>query len=504
MSRRAAIAVDLGAESCRVSLLRWVGEEPRLQLVHRLPNGPVRDAEGSLRWPLEQICAAMDAGIARCAALAPEGVASLAVDGWAVDYVRLGEDGTPVAAPYCYRDARHAAAAEQLHGRIGPERLRAITGVEPQTLNTVYQLHADRLAGLMEQRWLQLPEYLLHRWGGEPVAEYTNATHTQLIDVQTRTWSEEIFSAAGLDVRCAPRLVEPGTVVGRLGGPLAQLPGLEDVVLIAPACHDTASAIAGIAETGEDWAYISCGTWSLVGTLLRGPESLAVKRAGNGTWKVTGEITGKVTGLLAGQFTRQFTRLGAVGGATCMHKGMNGMWILKQCMDTWAAAGEPWAIGALLEAAACLDAPENLLDIDDPTLLEMGAMPARVNAQRRAAGLAPLDASSTGAPAMVCLLMHSLAARNAEVLAQVAAHTGKQLRRVVMVGGGAQNGLLRRLIAERSGLAVVSGPCESATIGNFAVQCAVLENGDGGRGAAFAKAVASWAGRLGAVPLEAG
>lgn len=476
MSRRASIAVDLGAESCRVSLLRWEGEEPRLQLVYRMANGPERDAAGALRWPLERICLGVEAGIQRCAELAPEGIGSIAVDGWAVDYVRLNEEGAAVEAPYCYRDARNPAAAALLHERIAPERLREVTGVEQQAINTVYQLYADRVAAVPQQPWLQLPEYVLYRLGGERVAEYTNASHTQLIDLQTRTWSEEICDAAGLDMACAPRLVEPGAVLGKLRGRLAQQRGLEDVTLIAPACHDTASAIAGIAETGDDWAYISCGTWSLVGKLLRQPLNTAAVRADN------------------------FTNLGAVGGATCFHKGMNGMWILKQCMDAWADEGKPWAIGTLLDAAACVNAPTQLLEIDDPALLEMGGMPRRVNAQRVAAGLAPLDERSEGAPAMVCLLMHSLAARNAEVLARVAEHTGRPLRRVVMVGGGAQNALLRRLIAERTGLSVVSGPSESATIGNFAVQCAVMAGGDACV-EGFAEVVAGWAARLGEAPL---
>lgn len=469
---RASIAIDLGAESCRISLLRWVDGSPELQLVHRFPNGPVRAADGSLRWPLANILNGVEDGIRRCATLAPEGIVSLAVDGWAVDYVRLDEQGNLLEEPFCYRDERNRHAADALHQRLPAERMREITGIEQQPLNTVYQLYADRLSQRPPSRWLNLPEYLLYRWGAEPVAEHTNASHTQLVDLFAANWSREIFRAAELDLSLAPRLIPPGTLLGKLSGPLASLPALADTALIAPACHDTASAIAGIAQPDEDWAYISCGTWSLVGTLVRQPLNSPSVREDN------------------------FTNLGAVGGATCFHKGINGLWILKQCMDHWAVGGEPWSIVDLLGAANLQDPPLDLLQIDDPTLLGMGNMPAVINAQRTAAGLHPLAEDRDAAPQMVSLLLHSLAARYAEVIDRIRVHSGKTLRRIVMVGGGAQNAMLRRLTAERTGLEVITGPSESSTVGNLAVQRAALETLYPASSPEFAQEVALFAARL--------
>ena len=170
-----------------------------------------------------------------------------------------------LADPFCYRDERTVRSEVLLHEEIAPERLRELTGVQLLRINTLYQLYADALhSSSQRQPWLNLPEYVLSRWGGVRVAEYTNATHTQMVNLATRQWCGEIFGAAMLDLACAPELVPPGTEVGRLHGPLAELPALRDTVLIAPACHDTASAIAGIPASDDDWAYISSGTWSLV------------------------------------------------------------------------------------------------------------------------------------------------------------------------------------------------------------------------------------------------
>ncbi len=475
--QRASIAVDLGAESCRVSLLRWIDGRPELQLVHRFINGPTRVADRSLRWPFAEILRGLEDGIRTCARLAPEGVRSLAVDGWAVDYIRLNENGVAIEEPFCYRDERTLAATAALHARVAPERLREITGIEQRPLNTLYQLYADKLEGRDAVRWLNLPEYCLHRWGAEPIAEYTNASHTELVDLYARNWSREIFRAAGLDITCAPRIVPPGTLLGKLTGPLAGVGGLGDVELIAPACHDTASAIAGIAETGDDWAYLSCGTWSLVGTLTRGPLNSPSVRADN------------------------FTNLGAVGGATCFHKSVNGMWMLKQCTEHWSRTHSPWELADLLRAAEAEPAPRHLLRVDDPSLLGLGDMPGRINAQLAAAGQPPIPPQRDTAPATVSLLLHSLAARYAEVLERVRVHSGKPLQRLVMVGGGAQNAMLRRLTAETTGLEVVAGPAESSTMGNLAVQLAVLEGSDPASASEFSFAVAQWAKHIGDAEL---
>src|SRR5260370_12899974 len=266
--KRASIAVDVGAESCRVSLLRWVADTAEITLVHRFANAP-REVSGGLHWDLEMIEAGLDQGLRQCAAIAEEGVRSIAVDGWAVDYARVDVNGKALADPFCYRDERTVKAERALHRKISAERLREVTGVQLIRINTLYQLYADGLQGLPEGRqWLNLPEYILSRWGGARVAEHTNATHTQMVELYQRQWCREIFSAAHLDLACAAKIVPPGTEIGRVSGALAELPALRDTGLIAPPRHDTASAIAGIPARGNALACISSGTWSLVCTLL--------------------------------------------------------------------------------------------------------------------------------------------------------------------------------------------------------------------------------------------
>jgi len=308
-SKPVLVAVDLGAESCRVSLLRWIDGPPEIRLVHRFANSATNRGNG-LHWGIAAICEGVEEGLRTCAQLAPDGIDAIGVDGWAVDYVRLGPGGQPVADPFCYRDERNVAALTQVHSRIAPERLYQLTGAQIITLNTLYQLSADRHED-QNLPWLNLPEFLLHRLGGRRVSEYTNATHTQLLNVQDHSWSAEIFEAAGLDISAAPPLVKPGTDLGQLKGTLASLPAFRNTRLIAPACHDTASAIAGIPAQGDDWAFISSGTWSLVGCVL---DSACVSEAARNA---------------------NFSNQGGVGGKIYFLKNVNGMWLLRQCMEHW-------------------------------------------------------------------------------------------------------------------------------------------------------------------------
>jgi rhamnulokinase len=467
---RALIAVDLGAESCRVSLLRWVEGKPEIALVHRFANAP-REVDGGLHWDLKMIETGLDDGLRRCAEIAKEGVLSIAVDGWAVDYARVDAEGKALADPFCYRDERTIKAERALHRKIGPEKLRELTGVQLIRINTLYQLYADQLQRLPEGRqWLNLPEYILSRWGGARVAEHTNATHTQMVELYQRQWCREIFSAAQLDLAAAPKLVPPGTEIGKLSGRLAELWAYRDTVLIAPACHDTASAIAGIPATGNDWAYISSGTWSLVGTVLEQPRNGAAAAEEN------------------------FTNLGAVGGRICFHKNVNGMWLVRQCIEKWAAEGRTWTVPELVAAAERVAKPHGLLDVDDPDLLLAGRMPQRINAQRKRKGFEALDEGPENAPEFASLIFHSLASRYAKVLDRVAFHSGKKLKRLFVVGGASQNDFLNRLTKEATGLELSRGAAESSTVGNFAVQMAVLEGSRDAVTGAYAEQVSRWAG----------
>jgi rhamnulokinase len=461
--RLAMVAVDLGAESCRVSLLRWSDGIPHITLVHRIPNGPVAQGE-QLRWDLQAIWAGVVEGLRRCAGIAVEGIASIAVDGWATDYVRLNEEGVAGSNPFCYRDPRTIAAERAVHERIDVRRLYALTGLQRLRFNTVYQLYADQMAGIPAAvPWINLPEYLLYRLGGRRVAEYTNATHTGLVSVAGKTWCAEVFDRVGLDAAAAPELVSPGTDVGVLQGPLAELPAFRGTRLIAPACHDTASAIAGIPGAAEESAYISSGTWSLVGALLDRPCN--TEQA----------------------FEKDFTNQGAVAGQMSFHKNVNGMWLLRQAIEQW---NHQWTVPDLIAQADGLPPPDEVFDVDQEELMLPGNVPGRINEQRRRAGMVPLSEAPEDAPAFASLILYSLAARYAEVFRDLAAVSGKRLRCVYIVGGGSRNGLLNRLTQEATGLEVRCGYVESATIGNFAMQ---LAQGSPGKAE-----IGEWAATLGA------
>ena len=459
--RRAIVAVDLGAQSCRVSLLRWLPDGPRVQLIHRVANAPV-ESSGGLRWNLSSLCTVADEGMRRCAAIATEGIAGVGVTGWAVDYVRLNgnfaaasQDAarlTPIADPFCYRDRRTASAKEALHTKISAERLYDLTGIQILPLNTLYQLYADGIAGIPSNlSWLNLPEYLLYRWGANPVAEYTNATHTSMVALGKQQWSQDVFNAAGLDISAAPEIVPPGAIVGRLKGPLAELPALRNALLIAPACHDTASAIAGIHAQGDDWAYISSGTWSLVGTVLDQP------------------CAGSEAARL------NFTNEGGIDRTICFLRNVNGLWLLDQCMEAWKTNGERRSVEELIDAAAKLPSPLALIDVDDPQLIAPGGMPERIAAQLESAGIAA-EPFLFSPPAMISLILHSLAARYAAVLHQIEALTAKKFRTLYIVGGGSRNLLLNRLTQKATQLELVCGAQESSTVGNLSIQLAALEN----------------------------
>ena len=448
--RRALIAIDLGAESCRVSLLRWHNDSVRVELVHRFPNHAVEAADG-LHWDLPAILSGLHEGLRQCAQLAPEGIRSIAVDGWAVDYVRLNAHGEAAANPFCYRDERTIAAEAALHERISAERMRELTGIQLLRLNTAYQLFADD-AELRALPWLNLPEYVLHTLGARPISERTNASHTQLLDLNG-DWCNEILQAVEVPRSAMPKLVEPGTDIGQLTGPLASLSAFANTRLIAPCCHDTASAIAAVPDPAGDWPYISSGTWSLVGTLLREPNNSARARQEN------------------------FTNLAGADGSICFHKNVNGMWLLRQCIETWAAEGVQIEIASLIEAAERIPAFDYHLDVDDPDLLLAGRMPQRINAQLHRRNLPEFSTAPDDAPVLAAFIFRSLAARYTEVLSAVEEITGKQFRRIYIMGGGSQNDFLNRLTAAATGLSVAKIGTECSTAGNFAVQLATLEGG---------------------------
>lgn len=451
VDQRARVAIDLGAESCRVSLLRWKNERAEIDLIHRIANGPVHRGT-SMHWPLSTILAGLEEGLRKTARAAPEGIASIAVDGWAVDYVRLGADGKPLGNPFCYRDERTIASKEAADAVLPPLRLFQRTGAQPLRINTLYQLLADAAGGMdVHAPWVCFPEYVLYWLGAARVAEYTNATHTGLVDLETANWSRDLFSVFGIPIDAAPPIVPVGAVVGLVRGPLAALDAFRETKLIAPACHDTASAVAGIPASLESTAYVCSGTWSLVGTLTKTP----------------------ITRPEA--MEARYTNQGAAAGGFCFHTNVNGMWLIKQCMESWAAQGHAWTIENLIQSAAVCKIPAGIIDVDVEPLLLDGHMPERINHELESRGLEPIPDIAGNEPAFARLIFESLAGRYATALAHLEQMLDRKLDRIHVLGGGCRNKVLIELTAARTGLPVEAGEAESSTIGNFAVQLAAAE-----------------------------
>jgi rhamnulokinase len=460
MQDPARVAIDLGAESCRVSLLRWVNGKPAVEVIHRIPNGP-RHRGDTLYWPLKQILAGLEEGLRKAAAAAPEGIASIGVDSWSVDYVRIAPDGSMLCEPFCYRDERTVKSKQAADAIISPFDIYQRTGAFPIGLNSVYQLMADPAAGIegknqrIDKRapWVMFPEFVLYWLSGRRVGEYTNASHTGLVNLKTGTWDAELFEMLGLAVEAAPPIVTTGTVLGPIKGPLAALDAFRTTQIIAPATHDTASAIAGIATDLSSAAYISSGTWSLVGTITQTP--VTTRHA----------------------FDAGYTNIGAAGGGLLFHSLINSMWVLKQCMDGWAAAGRPWPIEKLVqEAAACnANVATGVLDMDAPTLMLDSDMPERMNSELARLGFEEIPDVAGNEPLFARTIFESLALRYASALANLEKMLGRKLDRIHMIGGATRNKLLIELTEKQTGLKVEIGETESSTVGSLAIQLAASE-----------------------------
>jgi len=472
MQEPARVAIDLGAESCRVSLLRWIDGRPTVELIHRIPNGPVRRGD-SLCWPLNQILGGLEEGLRKAATAAPEGIASIGVDSWSVDYVRLAPDRSMLCEPFCYRDERTAASKEAADRIISPFDLYQRTGTYPLKINSVYQLIADaanleRNDERIDKRapWVMLPEFVLYWLSGQRVAEYTNATHTGLVNLTTGEWDRELFEMLGLAIEAAPRIVATGSTLGPMTGPLAQLDAFRATQIIAPATHDTASAIAGIPTDLSSAAYISSGTWSLVGTITQVP--VTTKHA----------------------FDAGYTNIGAAAGGLLFHSLINSMWVLKKCMDSWAAAGRAWSIENLVQKAAACNTDTGVLDMDADALMLDTDMPRRINKELTRLGFDAISDVAGNEPLCARTIFESLALRYASATANLEKMLGRKLERIHMIGGATRNQLLVGLTEERTGLPVEIGETESSTIGNLAVQLAASDsNGD----AVTPAAVRDWA-----------
>lgn len=463
MSGVTVAAVDLGASSGRVMTGRLAGDGPRtrqleLREAHRFPNEPFL-ALGTLHWDVCRLYAGLLDGLR--AARRDAELSSVGIDSWGVDYGLLGPDGALLGIPVHYRDARTDGMVDEVLASIPAAELYAVTGIQQLPINTIYQLVAAARAGQLDgaATLLLMPDLLAYWLTGQVGAELTNASTTQLYDPGTRDWAWRLIERLGLPSGLFPPLRQPGTVIGAIRPEAIRPeavagPDLAGLPVVAVGSHDTASAVIGVPAQGRDFAYISCGTWSLVGMELDQPVLTEASRAAN------------------------FTNEAGVDGTIRYLRNVMGLWLLQESVRAWADAGQAADLGRLLEEAAKVPPLQVVVDPDDPVFLPPGDMPARIaEAARRTGQRPPADP-----PATVRCILDSLALAYRHAIGQVQELSGRVVSTVHVVGGGVRNELLLQLTADACGLPVIAGPAEAAALGNILVQARALGRGPGDLG----------------------
>ena len=439
MSQRVFAAVDLGASSGRVIAGIVDGEQVTLELMHRFPNS-TQQLDGNLRWNLSGLYEEILLGLAALGDRYPQ-VESIGIDTWGVDYGLLDSRGALLGEPIAYRDERTAAVVDEVHERVSPAELYGITGIQFLPLNTIYQLAAEQHGPLWSRACtvVMLPDLIAYWLTGELRAEYTNATTTGLVDARTRDWSVPVLDRLGIPSSLLPAIEQPGAVRGALRPEVRERVGLPtSVVVTAVGSHDTASAVAAVPASASGFAYVSSGTWSLVGTEVGDPILDDEAQAAN------------------------FTNEGGIDGRIRFLRNVGGFWLLEESLRTWEACGERHDLAQLLAEAAAVP-PGARIDVDDPELVAPGDMPTRI---ARAAGF---DTPPTAAEITRCIV-DSLADAYAATAEHAIRLSGTDLEVIHLVGGGSQSALLCQLTADAAEVDVTAGPTEATALGNLLVQ----------------------------------
>jgi rhamnulokinase len=445
MNESLYIAIDLGAGSGRVFLVGVAPGELLIEESHRFHYPPVR-RDGHLRWDLSKIFAEIKTGLyaaGNSARRIGRPIASVGVDSWGVDYGLIDADGNLVEEPICYRDERTAGVMEQVFERTPRAEIFARTGIQFLAFNTLFQLFAHSRSGVPARaaKMLLIPDLINFLLTGRTVTEYTNATTTQMIDAETGAWDYQLIERLGLPARAPAEIVPAGADLGPLKAELAEELNLKGARVVAPATHDTGSAVAG-APLEDGWAYISSGTWSLVGVEL------------NRT-------------LINPEVARHnFTNEGGAFGTIRFLKNVMGLWILESCRREWKERGLEVDYDALLARASERRDSTALIYPDDERLFNPPSMTAAIARQLAETGQSIDDDPA----ALTATILDSLALRYASVIRAIETLIGKPINGAQIVGGGSQNQYLNQATANASQKAVLAGPAEATVIGNALVQ----------------------------------
>jgi rhamnulokinase len=438
------LAIDLGAESGRHVLGSFDGDRVTIEEIHRFPNEPVT-VDGSMYWDVLRLWHEIQKGLALASSKSAGMLDGIGLDTWGVDFALLGEKGSLLGNPYHYRDHRTNGIMDRVFSTVSADEIYAETGIQFMQLNSLFQLYA---ASLQTPKTVANTEYLLtmpdllNYWlTGVMATEFTIATTTQMYNPVTKDWARGMLERLGLPSGVLQPIVQPGTILGGLRADVAAASGIAKAAVIAPACHDTGSAVASI-KMGPSTLYISSGTWSLMGAEIPQP---IISEAGR---------------------RHNFTNEGGVGGTIRLLKNIMGMWLLQCCRRKWNAAGQSYDYGTLVGMASGSPQLKWLLDVDDASFLNPPDMTEAIAAYcRRTSQPEP----STPAD-FVQAILESLALRYRYIKDAAEEVTGNRYTEIRVVGGGARNRTLNQFTADATGCRVVAGPFEATALGNIGMQ----------------------------------
>ncbi len=449
------LAFDLGAESGRAILGHFDGNKFTLSEIHRFPNVPVimpqKHGSSSLRWDILRLWSDVKEGIARITRKQGETITAIGVDTWGVDFGFIDEKGALISAPYAYRDKRTDGILEKAFERLSREQIFEQTGIQFLQLNSLFQLLAMVLDDAPEFKiakvFLTMPDIINYWLTGDTVNEFTIATTTQCYDPRKRKWAYPVLEAMGIPTHIFGEIVSAGTYLGKVSKQLSEELNVHASV-VAPACHDTGSAAAAVPSTHDDVAWISSGTWSILGTNVENP--------------IINEQS----------LSQNFTNEGGVGNTYRFCKNITGLWLVQECRRAWALEGKEYSYAELTEMAALAKPLQCFVDPDSPDFLHPGEMPQKiVNYCKRTNQAIPEDRA-----AIVRCALESIALKYRYVLEKLEQIVGRSLSPLHIVGGGTKNQLLNQFTADATKKEVVCGPSEATALGNIMMQAVALGN----------------------------
>jgi rhamnulokinase len=443
------LAIDLGAESGRAILATLDGDQLSLRDIHRFATGPVRLPDG-LHWDILRLWSEIKTALHITAHKHNIQLDGIGIDTWGVDYGLLDRTGALIGNPYHYRDSRTDGLVEESFKRLPRERIFDLTGIQFMQLNTLYQLFSQTVqpspALQIAETFLTMPDLLNYWLTGRKACEFTMATTTQCYNPRERAWSKPLLDALGIPAHIFPEVVQPGTVLGAVLPEIAEELGCGNVPVLAPACHDTGSAVAAVPAENQNFAWISSGTWSIMGAEASDPI------------------------VNAQSLKYNFTNEGGVNGTWRFSKNIMGLWLVQECRRAWARTGEELSYDDLTQLAAEAEPFKSIIDVDCNDFFQPGDMPTRI--QKYCARTQQPVPETKGA--IIRCALESLALKYRWVLDRLEEMLGYRLEPIHIIGGGTKNRLLDQLTANAANRSVITGPIEATAIGNVLMQAVAL------------------------------